>query len=75
MTARDTDSGLGLRFVAAVSVAVIALCGVGAIVTLLGSAPDRSTLAVAAVVFGSVFGLGLYATRKARRVETPYWRS
>lgn len=76
MTARDTASeGSALRFVAAVSVAAVALCGVGALVTLLGNGPDRSTAAVAAVVLGSVFGLGLYATRKARRTETPYWRS
>lgn len=75
MTARDTAPGSGLRVVAAVSVATVALCGVGALVTLLGSGLDRPTAAVAAVVLGSVVGLGLYATRKARRTETPYWRS
>lgn len=76
MPTRDTAAdGSGLRLVAAVSLTAIALCGVGAVVTLLVGGLDRSTLAVAIVVIGSVVGLGLYATRTARRTETPYWRS
>ncbi|RDI72856.1 hypothetical protein [Halopelagius longus] len=75
MPERVAVDGLALRLVAVVSVAVVALLGVGAVATLLVGAPDRSTLAVAAVVLGSVCALGLYAARTVRRTETPYWRS
>lgn len=75
MARRDTSGAVGLRVVAAVSVVAVALVGVGAPVVLLAGGLDPSTLAVAAVVFGSVCALGLYATRTARRTETPYWRS
>ncbi|MFC6824784.1 hypothetical protein [Halopelagius fulvigenes] len=76
MSNRDaTSGGVALRLVAVVSVAAVAVLGVGAVATLLLGAPDSSTLAVAAAVLGGVCALGLYATRKARRTETPYWRS
>lgn len=75
MPERVAADGTALRLVAVVSVAATALLGVGAAATLLLGAPDRSTLAVAAVALGSVCALGLYAARRARRTETPYWRS